>query len=93
MTLTIPAVNPPAEITQDIHEIPLPTTGPFVVQVVDAAESSRCRSRREWNLSINQGETVVHGAEDQRTRTVPDRTDAHAALCSTPRVPMESSPG
>ena len=37
VTVTIPAVNPPAEITQDIHEIPTPTTGPFAVQVVDAA--------------------------------------------------------
>ncbi len=79
VTLTIPAVNPPAEITQDIHEIPLPTTGPFVVQVVDTARSSRCRSRHQWNLSIDQGETVVRGAEDQRTRSVADRTNAHAA--------------
>jgi len=37
VTLAIPAVNPPAEITQDIHETPGPTTGPFAVQVVDAA--------------------------------------------------------
>jgi RNA polymerase sigma factor (sigma-70 family) len=36
-TLTIPAVNPPAEITHDIHEAAPPRVGPFAGQVVDAA--------------------------------------------------------
>src|SRR5262249_53970187 len=37
VTLTIPAVHPPAEIRHDIHEVPGPTIGPFAVEVVDIA--------------------------------------------------------
>ena len=36
-TINIPVVNPPAEITHDIHEDAPPKVGPFACQVVDAA--------------------------------------------------------
>lgn len=35
VALSIPAHNPPPEITQDIHETAPPTTGPLTIQVVD----------------------------------------------------------
>jgi RNA polymerase sigma factor (sigma-70 family) len=81
VTLRIPADNPPAEITQDIDETPGPTTGPFAVQVVDAANRPVAGVVVEgWYPSTRARRRFVEQKTDEEGRFRTDRTHTPLVL-------------